>query len=69
MTNLALVIEADELEQHLQDNNLLIVDMCKHEQYTKAHIPGALFLDYNYIVAMSKPTAGLLADETQMSRV
>jgi thiosulfate/3-mercaptopyruvate sulfurtransferase len=69
MTDLALIIEPDELEQHLQDDNLLIVDMCKHDQYTKAHIPGAIFLDYNLIIAINKPTAGLLPDTAHMSQV
>ena len=69
MTDLNLVIIANELVQHLQDDNLLIVDLCKHSQYLQAHIPGAVFLDYNYIVAMDKPTAGLLPDEEQLSKV
>jgi len=69
MTDLALIIEPEELEKHLQDDNLLIVDMCKHNQYIQAHIPGAVFLDYNYIVAMDKPTVGLLPDDEHMSRI
>ena len=69
MTDLPLVIEPDELEQHLNDDNLLIVDLSKHTQYVQAHIPGAVFLDYSYIVAINKPYMGLLPDEEQLSKV
>jgi thiosulfate/3-mercaptopyruvate sulfurtransferase len=69
MTDLALVIEPEELEKNLQNDDLLIVDMCKHNQYVQAHIPGAVFLDYNYIVAMNKPSAGLLPNEDHLSKV
>jgi len=69
MTDLALIIDPDELEQYLQDDNVLIIDMCKADQYSKAHIPGAVFLDYNFIIAINKPTAGLLPDEQHMSQV
>ena len=69
MTDLPLVIEPEELEQHLNDDNLIIVDLSKHSQYVQAHIPGAVFLDYGYIVAINKPYMGLLPDEDQLSKV
>jgi len=69
MTDLALVIEPEQLEEHLQNNDLLIIDLCKHSQYVQAHIPGAVYLDYNAIVAINKPVAGLLPDDEHMSTV
>ena len=68
MSDLPLVIEPDELEQHLQDENLLIVDLSRHAQYVQAHIPGAVFLDYNHLTAMKKPVMGLLPDAESLSR-
>ena len=69
MSDLALIIEPDELEKHLNDDDLLIVDLCKHSQYLQLHIPGAVFLDYGHITAISKPTLGLLPDEQQFSHI
>ena len=69
MSELALIIEPDELEQHLNDNNLLIIDLTKHAQYLQAHIPGAAFLDYAYITAISQPTMGLLPDAGRFGHV
>lgn len=69
MSDLALIIEPDELEQHLNDDNLLIIDLCKHSQYVQAHIPGAAFLEYGHITGMNKPTMGLLPDEDQLSHI
>ena len=69
MNKFPLLIEPGELEPHLNDDNLLIVDLSKHTQYVQAHIPGAVFLDYAYIVAMNKKTMGLLPEENQISQV
>ena len=69
MSDLPLVIEPKDLEKHFNDANLLIVDLSKHGQYVQAHIPSAVFLDYGYIVGMSKPYMGLLPDTDQLSKV
>lgn len=69
MSALPLIIEPSELQNHLQDPNLLIIDLCKHAQYVQVHIPGAIWLDYGYITAINRPTMGLLPDEDQISRV
>jgi len=69
MTDFPLIIETDFLEKHLNDDNLLIVDLCKHSQYLQGHIPGAVFLEYTYITAMNKPTMGLLPDEESLGKI
>ncbi|MCW8855644.1 MAG: sulfurtransferase [Gammaproteobacteria bacterium] len=69
MSELPLIIEPDELEQHLNDEGLLIIDLCKHAQYVQGHIPGAAFLEYGHITGMNKPTMGLLPDEAQLSHI
>ena len=68
MSDLPLVIEPDELEKHLADDTLLIVDLSRHAQYVQAHIPGAVFLDYSQLTGMKKPARGLLPDIEQLSK-
>jgi thiosulfate/3-mercaptopyruvate sulfurtransferase len=63
---LPLVIEPAVLEQHLRDDNLVIVDLCKTQQYQQAHVPGALHLDYRAIIAARPPVMGLLPDTEQL---
>jgi len=68
MSDLPLVIEPEDLEQHLHDPRLLIVDLSRHAQYLQAHIPGAVFLDYSHLTGVRKPVMGLLPDAEQLSR-
>jgi thiosulfate/3-mercaptopyruvate sulfurtransferase len=66
---LPLVIEADQLQPRLQAPGLLIIDLCKPDTYAKAHIPGAIHLDYGKIIDVQKPAMGLLPDEDKLSQV
>jgi len=67
MTN--LLIEPDELELRLDDDNVVIADLCKAKQYAQAHIPGAHFVNYIDIVHIEKPVMGLLPEAEQFSKV
>ncbi|MCW9012213.1 MAG: sulfurtransferase [Gammaproteobacteria bacterium] len=69
MADFPLLIEPDFLQKHLDDDQLLIIDLCKHTQYVQAHIPGAVFLDYGHLTAMNKPTMGLLPDLEQIGKI
>ena len=64
-----LVIEADQLEPELESPEILLVDLCKHETYAQAHIPGAVHLEYPQIIAMRQPTLGLLPDADTLSQL
>lgn len=66
---LPLLVEADVLQGHLDNPELIIVDLTKAETYAKGHIPGAVFLDYAQIVRMEKPVGGLLPNEAPLSIV
>ncbi len=66
---LPLVIEADQLQSLLGSPGLLVVDLCKPETYAKAHVPGAIHLDYAQVVAVDKPVMGLLPDADTLSRL
>ncbi len=69
MTSLALVIEPDELEPHLGNPELLIVDLCKSSLYMQFHIPGAVYLDYSKIIRVEKRVMGLLPDISTLNQV
>ena len=62
MPDYPLILEPSELEQHLHDDNLLIVDLCKRDLYPQYHIPGSVHLDYAKIIRVNKPVMGCVPD-------
>ena len=68
-TLLPLVIEPDELVSIQNETCILIVDLTNHKQYSQAHIPNAVFLDYAHIVGMNQPYTGLLPDTKQFAHI
>jgi thiosulfate/3-mercaptopyruvate sulfurtransferase len=50
LSELPLIIEPEQLEVNLGEENLLVIDLSKREQYAHMHIPGAVHLDYGLIV-------------------
>ena len=67
MNTRPLLIEPDQLEAQLGAADLMVVDLCKHDTYATAHIPGAVHLDYPQIVAVRQPVMGLLPDAHTLS--
>ncbi len=67
IVSLPLLVEADQLEQHLNNPGLLLVDM--RNGYAQGHIPGAVNLTYGEIIQARPPAMGLLADEQTLSAV
>ncbi|NJN47105.1 MAG: sulfurtransferase [Candidatus Competibacteraceae bacterium] len=67
--NLPLLIESDQLEAHLQETGLLIVDLRNPNTYMQGHIPGAVNLGYANIIQAMPPAMGMLPDETRLSAV
>ena len=65
-TSLPLVIEPKELEDHLQDSNLLIVDLCNPQLYAQVHVPGALNVAPQHLVAGTPPATGKLPSLKQL---
>ena len=64
---LPLLVEPEELQTHLNDSELLIVDLCKPDVYAQLHIPGAVHLDYGKIINGQRPAPGRLPDPQQLS--
>ena len=52
---LPLIIEATELHQHLDNPNLLIIDLSSEENYQKGHIPGAIHLASSRLLCGEQP--------------
>lgn len=67
--HLPLLIEPEELEIRLGTQGILVVDLCTQQVYAHAHIPGAVHLEYDAIVAGRPPVGGLLPDARQLSQV
>lgn len=63
------IIEVETLQQHLTDNNLLIVDLSPREHYLQGHIPGAIHVETAQLIRGGKPAPGLLPDEPALSRL
>jgi len=66
MNPLPLVLEPKQLEERLHDESLIIIDLCKPDNYAQAHIPGALYIDYKQIIAANPPVMGLLPSEESL---
>ncbi|MDH5547635.1 MAG: sulfurtransferase [Gammaproteobacteria bacterium] len=64
-----ILMQTTELAERLDRQNQVIVDLCKPEIYTQAHIPGARFIDYATIVRHEKPVMGLIPTEDQFSQI
>ena len=63
------LIEPVQLQPLLGTTHLLIVDLCRPEQYARAHLPGAVFLPYNQLCRGVPPAPGKLPSENLMSRI
>lgn len=66
---LPLLVEPAELQPHLGEPNLLVVDLSKAEAYAQGHVPGAVHIDYSQIVAAKPPAMGRLPDTAHLTEV
>ena len=64
-----LIIEPKQLESELGDKNLLLVDLSQPQIYAQYHLPGAVYLEYAWIVHIEPPCTGLLPDAAQLSNI
>lgn len=68
-TEIALILEPEALLPLLDQPNILLVDLSQGDSYVKQHLPGAVFLDYNWVVDSDNPRVGLLPDTTRLSHL
>lgn len=67
--NLPLVIEPSELKEHLNTKDVLIIDLSNPATYVQYHVPGAVYLNFEWIVRVEQPRMGLLPTEEQLNNV
>lgn len=61
------VISTSELEDHISNKSVLVIDVSSKDSYAKAHIPGAVLCDYASIVKHNPPVVGMLPEPAQLS--
>lgn len=66
-TPLPLLIEPEEFAQHLNDPNLIIVDLSRSPVHAQAHVPGALHMLGQNLQLGQPPAPGLLPNNEQLS--
>jgi thiosulfate/3-mercaptopyruvate sulfurtransferase len=64
-----LILEPEDLKPLIGQANVLLIDLSQGENYIKHHLPGAVFLDYTWIVDSDKPRLGLLPDAQRLSHL
>jgi len=67
--NLPLLLEPQDLQPHLGDPRLLIIDLSEPPNYGQRHVPGAVNLPYQAIIRAEPPAMGLLPTEERLSQV
>lgn len=63
---LPLLIEPADLLPHLDDPDLLVVDLCRDETYARTHIPGAVHISPAQLVSGVKPATGKLPEKARL---
>ena len=63
------LIEAEELKNQLSTPNLIIVDLCNPSLYQQQHVPGAIHLSGQHLIAGIPPVPGACPEITTLSAV
>ena len=66
---LPLLLEPDDLEHHLNNADVRVVDLCRADIHARQHIPGSVHLDYTKIIRNTPPVLGLLPDAKTLSGI
>ena len=66
---LPLLIEPEQLTSRKDDSDVVIVDLCKASIYEQSHVPGAIHIEYPYIVTTKPPIMGLVPEADQLKKV
>jgi thiosulfate/3-mercaptopyruvate sulfurtransferase len=69
MSDLPRLLEPSELALRLADDNLIIVDLCNQLLYNQRHVPGAVHLAGNNLVAGTAPVPGACPSLEQLRQV
>lgn len=67
---LPLIVEPEALQAHLGDPELLIVDVpVNPDSYRQGHVPGAIFLDFRYLLGGTAPVPNEVPSVEALSRL
>jgi len=66
---LNLILEPDVVASLNPQDNILLVDLSTPATHVQYHIPGAVFLNYEWIIHAEPPRMGLLPDKLQLENV
>ncbi len=69
MTALPVLLDAGTLNTQLGDPQLLLLDLCSPESYTRGHIPGAIHLDPSRLQHGQGPVPNKLPSAEQLSEL
>ena len=67
--NLPLIIEPEELQEHLENDNLILVDLCSVQHYSNHHIPGALHIEPGATQLGLPPAPGKLPTQDRLQEM
>lgn len=65
---LPLILTPEQLEPHLQDEGIVVVDLSTPAAYAQRHIPGAVHIDPAEVTASQPPVMGLLPPAEQFGK-
>lgn len=66
---LPLLIEPQQLVEHLGTENLLIIDLSSEQCYRQGHVPGAVFLPFQWLMCGQPPAPGKIPTAEHLSQV
>lgn len=67
---LPLIVEPEQLQEHLNDPQLLIIDVpVNGDSYRQGHVPGAVFLDFRYLMRGEGPVPNDVPSVEVLSRL
>src|SRR5690554_3701395 len=69
LNDLPLILEPSELEPLLGHPRLVLVDLCRPDQYVSAHLPGAIHVSPAETQWGQPPAPGLLPSLTQLQHL
>ena len=63
------IVEPEELHAHLRDPHLRIIDLCNPQHYAEGHVPGALHVLPQELVAGTPPAPGKLSSVARLNEL
>ncbi|MGM0824873.1 MAG: sulfurtransferase [Pseudomonadota bacterium] len=67
---LPLIVEPEQLQAHLDDPQLLIIDVpVNPDSYRQGHVPGAIFLDFRYLMRGEGPVPSDVPSVERLSQL